>query len=230
MTELVIIRPEPGGSQSLQAARKLGVPAQLFPLFEIEALDWEAPSPEGFDGLLIGSANAIRHAGPALASVASLPAYVVGKSTGVEAENAGLELAKVGSGGLQSLLDELPETPLRLLRLAGEERMALTLPQHVTQEERVLYRAKPVPMPEHCADILQKGAMIALHSAAAARHFCAECDREELDRSTISLIALGPRISEAAGTGWGAIHIAEQPNDAALLALAASLCKAGNSR
>ena len=68
------------------------------------------------------------------------------------------------------------------------------------------------------------GALVLLHSAATARHFAEECDRLGVPRARITLAALGPRIAAAAGAGWGAVHIAPQPDEAALLQLAFDLC------
>jgi uroporphyrinogen-III synthase len=66
---------------------------------------------------------------------------------------------------------------------------------------------------------------VLLHSAATASHFAAECERLGLPRETVALAALGPRIAEAAATGWRAVHTAPRPDEAALLALASQLCQ-----
>ncbi|MBS1240071.1 MAG: uroporphyrinogen-III synthase, partial [Proteobacteria bacterium] len=62
------------------------------------------------------------------------------------------------------------------------------------------------------------------HSAEAARHFTAECDRLGLDRANIALAALGPRIAAAGGGGWREVRSAQSPREAALLALARDMC------
>jgi uroporphyrinogen-III synthase len=46
-----------------------------------------------------------------------------------------------------------------------------------------------------------------------------------LRREGIALAAISPEAAESAGSGWGAVESADQPNDAALLAIAAELCK-----
>jgi uroporphyrinogen-III synthase len=70
---------------------------------------------------------------------------------------------------------------------------------------------------------------VLLHSAATARHFAAECDRLGLARDTIDLAALGPRIADAAGSGWRAMHLAAQPDEAALLEMVFDLCQNARS-
>ena len=78
---LFAIRPEPGLSATVTAARAVGLAVHGEPLFTVRAVAWTAPDPAGVDGLLIGSANALRHGGPALEPLRGKPAYVVGEAT-----------------------------------------------------------------------------------------------------------------------------------------------------
>lgn len=221
MRPLVVIRPQPGNAATCAAARAAGLDPRGYPLFEVIAQGWAAPDPAGFDALLIGSANALRHAGPGLAALASLPALVVGEVTAAAARAAGLRVELTGSGGLQGVVDNLPAGCTRLLRLAGAERTALALPPGVTMAERVVYASMALPLPGELAELLRSGAVVALHSAAAARHFAGQCRQ----RAGIALAALAPRIAAAAGDGWDAVAVAATPDDHALLALAARMCQ-----
>lgn len=224
MIPLVVIRPEPGCAATLAAAGELGLEARGFPLFAVVPRDWEAPPADQFDALLVGSANAFRHGGAALESLRALPVRAVGEATAEAAREAGFTVERTGSGGLQLLLDKAaPGT--RLLRLSGEERVELAPPAGVSVEERVVYASEAGPMPPELAELLRNGAVVLLHSGEAARHFAAECDRLALPRNRIALAALAPRIAAAAGEGWAACAIADQPQDAALLALARQLCQ-----
>jgi uroporphyrinogen-III synthase len=65
---------------------------------------------------------------------------------------------------------------------------------------------------------------VLLHSAVAARHLAAECDRLGIPRAAIALAALGQRIAAAAGEGWRELRAAAAPRDATLLALARDMC------
>lgn len=219
---IVAIRPEPGCSATVGQGHEVGLAIAPWPLFEVRPLAWDPPQGR-IDGLLLGSANAVRHSGPALDAFHGKPAYAVGQATAVAAEAAGLQVAAVGRGGLQPLLDTL-RPPLTLLRLAGEEHVPLSRPLGVVIETRIAYRNAPLPLPEGLAETLRGGALALLHSAAAARHLAAECDRNGISRSAIALAALGPRIAEAAGAGWRACRAAGEPRDAALLALARDMC------
>lgn len=226
MIPIVVIRPQPGCDATVAAARQIGLQAHGHPLFEVECLPWDAPDARDFDALLIGSANALAHAGPALAGYAGMPAYVVGEKTAEAASAAGLRVAAIGGGGgLQGVLDEVRPPHRRLLRLAGRERIALSPPPGVTLEERLVYASVPRPMPEALAELLALPAIVLLHSGEAARHFAAQCDARGVARDALCLVAIGPRVAEAAGRGWAETAIAETPRDSAMLALARLMCQ-----
>lgn len=223
---LVTIRPQPGCSATVEAGKALGLDILGEPLSEIRPHDWGEPDPEDFDALLIGSANAIRLGGPKLAAFINLPVHAVGEATAKVAREAGFTVTHIGQGGLQGLLDELADagSKIRYLRLAGAEHVGLRNSPEVTISTQILYANAPLSMPPSLAKMLVKGGLVLLHSAAAARHFSSECERLGLDRSLISLAALGARIRKAAGAGWARSRISDSPDEAALLALAKKMC------
>lgn len=226
MTQPILcIRPEPGLSDTIAKGRERRLDIVPCPLSVIESVRWTAPDPSAFDALLIGSANVFRHGGEELAEMRALPVYAVGEATANTAREAGFPVAKTGRGGLQSVIDHAAVQPMRYLRLGGEERVPLSLPTWQSMEEIAVYRSKPLELPEDRARLLKNGACVLLHSAAAARHFTHECKRLELDKTVFTLLALGPRIAQAAGEGWAEIAIADTPTDDALLALAENMCQ-----
>lgn len=227
MMPVIVIRPEPGCSATLAAARELGLAAHGFALFTIIARNWQAPTAQAIDALLLGSANTLRCAGENLALYAGKPAYVVGGATASAAAAAGFTIAASGSGGLQDVVGAI--THKRLLRLTGEEFVKLELPPGTTLTERIVYASQAQPMPAALAEMLAAPAVVMLHSAAAARHFAAECERLGLDRGRLTLAVIGPRVAEAAGPGWRRIGAAPEPSDHALLALAMRLCQTAGS-
>ena len=222
---IVTIRPEPGASFTVATGDEEGLEVAAFPLFAVRPLPWQAPDPETVDGLLLGSANAIRHGGPELERVRALPAWCVGQATAAAARDAGFRIAAIGTGGLQQVLDGLAGQRLRLLRLSGAERVPLAAPEGVAIAESTVYETRAMPLPNALEATLRDGALVLLHSAAAARHLASEVDRLEIARGRIALAALGPRIADAAGTGWHAIRSAEMPSDEALLSLARLMCQ-----
>jgi len=221
---IIAIRPEPGCAATVAAGREAGLAVEGWPLFAVRAVKWDAPPPEAFDALLLGSANALRHGGAALEAYRGKPAFAVGEATADAARAAGLEIASIGSRGLQGLLDNERVLPPRLLRIAGAEHVPLTAPEGVTLLTRIAYESAALPLPLELAERLAKGALVLLHSAAAARHFAGECERLGVARGRVALAALGARIAIAAGPGWREVRSAEQPREAALLALAADMC------
>jgi uroporphyrinogen-III synthase len=222
------LRPEPGLAATLDKARALGLAITGCALSEIRAAVWDCPDPARYDGLLIGSANAILHGGPQLEALRDKPVYAVGEATAATARAAGFAVAMVGSGGLQGVLDAIAG-PRHLLRIAGEEHVPLSPPPGVTFDTVIAYRSLSLPLDPVAALLASGEALVLLHSAATARHFAEECERLALPRSAITLAALGPRIAAAAGAGWAAVHTAARPDEAALLALAAQLCQKGCS-
>ena len=224
MIPLVVIRPEPGCSATVEAARAAGLEAHGFAMFTLAPRVWTPPGAHEVDALIVGSEAAIRHGGEALEALRHLPLYAVGETTAQRARAAGFAVASIGSGGLQQVLETIaPGT--RLLRLAGEERVLLYPPRGVTLIERVVYASDPLPMPDALARLLTNQAVVLLHSGASARHFAAELDRLQIRREQVHLAALAPRIAEAAGPGWASCQSAATPSDAALLALARQLCQ-----
>ena len=220
---VLTIRPEPGCTATVAAGKAAGLAIEGIPLFEIRAVSWAVP-PGEFDGVLLGSANALRFGGPLVDNLVDKPAYAVGETTAAAARERGFAVVKIGQGGLQRLLDGLAGEPLRLLRLAGRENVPVVAPAGITLATEIVYETVALPAPLRFAERLAGEALVLLHSAAAARHFAAECDRLAIQRGDIRLAALSRRIAEAAGGGWAALRSAAAPNEGALLALARDMC------
>ena len=215
-TGFLAIRPEPGLSSTVTLGRELGMTITGQPLFEVRSRPWDCPDPATIDGVLIGSANAIRHGGDSLRQLTHKPVHAVGATTARVAEAAGFRVASSGSGGLQNVLDAI-SGPARLLRLAGAERIDLESPPGIAIHTAVVYETVPLPFDPAVIDRLGDYPVVLLHSASAATHFAAECDRLSLDRGLFALCALGGRIADAAGAGWRAVHIAPRPADLEML-------------
>jgi uroporphyrinogen-III synthase len=225
MLPVIVIRPEPGCARTVVAAREAGMKAHGFPLFAVRPAAWSPPDPSAIDALLIGSANALRHGGAGLEAFRGFPAHVVGAATAEAAQAAGLRVESVGEGGLQTVLDIVDPARGRLLRLAGRERVALAPPAGVTLTERLVYASEPLDFQPALTELLRAPALVLLHSGEAARHFAALVDAAGLVRKPIRIAAIGPRVSEQAGTGWAEVRAADRADDAALLALAARMCQ-----
>lgn len=220
---VLVVRPEPGLSATMAMAKDMGLNAIGYPLFEVRTCPWECPDPSTFDALLIGSANAIRHGGKGLQSLRDKPVYAVGDTTAMIAREAGFTIAETGTGGLQNVLDAIAP-PMRLLRIAGEEHVALDSGAGVNIHTVIAYKSVALELPEPLRPLHDLGLTVLLHSASAARHFDSESRRLALQRSRIQLVVIGPRVASAVGKGWRAIHVSPEPNDRAVLELARDVC------
>ncbi|MEA3081779.1 MAG: uroporphyrinogen-III synthase, partial [Sphingomonadales bacterium] len=170
----------------------------------------------GFDGLLLTSANALRFGGEGLAALRGLKVYAVGEATAEAAREAGFDVAATGDLGVGRLLGWI-EPNLKLLHACGADRHETPgVRQEIAQ--MTVYRAKAVDDPDLRA---AEGNLVLIHSPRAGQRFAELVD----DRGTISIAAISAAAAKAVGDGWKAIAVADQPNDDALLALAASLCE-----
>ena len=219
MRRLFVFRPEPAARQTVRTAEGLGLHAVSIPLFDLQAIDWTVPDASDFDAILLTSANTVRMAGEGLAALRSLPVYAVGEGTAVAARVAGLGVARVGNGGVDELLADVP-ADARLLHLCGEDRREpATAGRTITSI--AVYRAnEKTDVPE--INIL-KGQAAVVHSPRAARRLAALVP--ENARATIRLAAISKATAQAAGEGWQEVRTASIPRDAELLALAARLCE-----
>jgi uroporphyrinogen-III synthase len=215
MRRVVVLRPEPGATATVERARKLGLDAVAMPLFEIEPVAWEPPDVSRFDGLLITSANAVQQAGKRLAQLRGLPVHAVGEATAEAALDAGLTVASTGTDGVDAVLASI-NSNLRLLHLCGEERRE---PAHSLQKITAVavYRSRERPAPNigPVQDLV-----VLIHSPRAGARFA------ELvgDRGSVAIAAISPAAAQAVGSGWETVEAAATPSDDALLALAERLC------
>ena len=217
MRRLVILRPEPGAGQTLERAQQRGLEAISMPLFEVRPVDWSVPASGAFDGLLVTSANAMRHGRRHLEALRHLPAYAVGEATAEAVRSQGLEVAATGDGGVDQLLAMLP-AGLRLLHLAGEDRReARSARQAITSV--TVYRSEPVERPGDLAQLADAVALI--HSPRAGARLAELVS----DRSCTAVAAISPAAAAACGEGWERVEAAGEPTDEALLSLAERLCK-----
>lgn len=216
MIPLLILRPEPGASATAERARAMGLHPIMCPLFLVAPRAWDAPDPAQFDSLILTSANAARHAGPALVNYAALPAFTVGDATAAAARDAGLTNIVITHGDAAALFAAVEKRGLsRPLHLAGEDFTPYpALP--FTVVTRIVYAAEPVeivlPVPPYVA---------LLHSVRAAEHFAERTP----DRAAIAVVTISDQVAAAAGSGWRAIAVASEPRDMSMLALGRQLCE-----
>jgi uroporphyrinogen-III synthase len=206
----------------------MGLHASVAPLFEIEPLEWHAPEPGRFDALLFTSANGPRHAGLQLQELASLTGYCVGEATAAEARRAGVADVRVGPSDANAVLRMMVGDGIgRVLHLCGRDRLEVGDPRLEICRLATYVALARDQLAAEARDALVKGATVLLHSPRAAALFGRLVNEAGLSRSAISVAAISEAAAEAAGTGWAALGIAEQPRDQPLLEVAAKLCNKG---
>ena len=188
-------------------------------MFRIEPIAWEAPDPAILTGLLITSANAIRHGGSALDKLRELPVYAVGAATAAAARTAGFNVAEIGDGNADALLDSLPPS-LRLLHLAGEDHRNR---DRLKTDRRIVYRSVEVDDPQ-LPDL--KDLVVAVHSPRAGARLADIAG----EKYRAAIAAISADAAEACGSDWERVEAAAEPNDNCLLALAAMLCHTSRPR
>jgi uroporphyrinogen-III synthase len=221
---LIVTRPEPGNQATIARARGLGLDAHAAPLFAAHPRPWTAPDASDFDALLLTSAQAVRLAGPDFVRLASLPAHAVGAATADAARAAGLTVVQTGTTDAQRLLDAMTSKKIRrILWLCGEDRSEFDRHGAVV-EAVVCYAVDPVEPPAAWASLIAAPAVLLTHSARGAQRVA---ELVGAARGHLALVAISPAAAAAAGGGWAELAVPEQPEDAAMLALAHRLCHKG---
>lgn len=212
----MILRPEPGNSQSVARAKAKGLNAFGYPLFAIEAVDWTGPPASDFNALLLTSANAVR----GLDAYCRLPVYAVGAATAEAARSAGLIVAKEGTNGVDAFLASLE--PQKMFHPHGEDTTP-TAPNGHEITQAITYRSRAVEPATPTWDALDEAPIVLLHSQRAIMHFAALTGQQGIDRSRISLVAISQAVANLAGSGWEAVALAAFPRDDAMIDAALAL-------
>lgn len=216
---VAVLRPEPGNAATIARLRDVGLTAISLPLFEVAALPWTPPSITAFDGLILTSANALRHGGEELAALHGLPVTAVGTATAAAARARGFSIERTGDRDLQTLLADVPPHR-RLLWLCGEARTAIDHPAIALAVP--VYRAVALPVDPAAIAMLDNSVAL-LHSSRAAARLATVIDRTGIARAGMRLATISAKVANAAGIGWGEVAVADLPNDDALIATAGML-------
>lgn len=212
---LLILRPEPGASETAARALGMGLEPVVAPLFAIHGLEARPVERADYDAILLTSANGARYAPP---GVAGLPCFAVGESTAEAARRSGFRDIRVGPGDGAAAAAMIAAAGMkRVLHPCGRDHLPIEA-AGVAIERRIVYAAEPA-----AREPFDGPAVAMIHSPRAGRRF-AELAR---DRSSIVIVAISAAAAAAVGEGWSATAVAAAPRDQALLELAAKLCNTG---
>jgi uroporphyrinogen-III synthase len=218
---LIILRPEPGASQSLARALEMGLTARKCPLFKMEPMPWAVPDGSSFDALVMTSANALRLGGDALLSLQVLPVIAVGSATAAAARATGFEVVYEGDGdGNEAALAAAALGFERLLHIAGKEHRGLGQ-TGASIKTVIAYASIPLATPAMLLPLIAQPCVAMVHSARAAERLNHLAGSRQ---AHITLVAISKSVVRAAGEGWQRTFASSLPSDAAMLALARDLC------
>lgn len=210
--KLLILRPEPGASETAARARDMGLDPVVAPLFAIRSVEAGPVDAADYDAVLLTSANGARNAP---AGLAGLPCFAVGERTAEAARRAGFIDVRAGPADGAAAAAMIAAAGLRrAVHPCGRDHLPVEA-AGVAIERRVVYAAEPL-----ANETFDGPAVAMIHSPRAGRRF-AELVPE---KSSIVVAAISAAAAAAAGEGWAATAVADAPRDQALLELAAKLC------
>jgi uroporphyrinogen-III synthase len=224
---VVILRPEPGNSETRSRLEALGLTAIAMPLFAVEPVAWDPPDPAAFTAVMMTSANAARVGGRSLEMYRHLPLFAVGHATEAAAKEAGFVSVTAGESGVAHLLATFATLgPQKILHLCGEDSIN-TNTAGLQIDRRIIYRSRAtnVPLEQNFATLAHP--IVLVHSPRAGRKFAQLCDANVVPRSTSTIVAISEAAALAAGWGWEKLAIAANPRDEAMVEIAQSLAQTG---
>ncbi len=231
---VLVTRPEPGASETARRLVSAGHEAIILPLTGIVPMRPQRwPEPGACDAVALSSANALRHSDGMPAGLLALPCFAVGDHTAKIARDMGFHDVRVAEGDASSLAvlciqaltpgstvvypcgrvrkPEL-EASLRaegIAVVAVETYDTAILPPRAAEEHALISRDFP--------------AAVLFHSVLSVHAFAALVERLELRHRTVA-VCLSARIASAAREVLRAeISIAEEPNDASMIACLGSV-------
>lgn len=109
MTRMLVTRPEPDAQSTLARLAALDIAADIAPLMVRETLDVSLPPADGFQAMVLTSANAVRALQDrnVIADYAHLPVFAVGDRTALEAQAAGFHTVSSAAGAFQDLVNAI---------------------------------------------------------------------------------------------------------------------------
>lgn len=222
MRPIVILRPEPGASQTAARAGRRGLRIRRCPLFEARPVIWKEPAPDRFDALLLTSAQAARLAGPKLDLYLSLPAYAVGRATARALEKRGFAGVVAGEQDGSAIAARIArDGHRRVLHLGGTTVAPIDAGPLLI--ERIAVYTIGAKKESGLEAALEPGAVLLVHSPRAGERLAELITPDR--RGGFHLVAISAATLAACGTGWASGEAPDLPDDERMLALAARLCE-----
>jgi uroporphyrinogen-III synthase len=228
---LLVTRARPDGERTAAALRARGCDVLLGPLTEIELLAVD-PGAGRWDALVLTSPHAAHALAQNRGRWQGLPVYTVGRRTAAAARDCGIADVTSADGALGDLVALLRDRAAgtRLLYLAGADRSgdlaAGLATARIAVDTVVVYRAVQLTrLPVEVATALAAGRIdgVLHYSKRAAEAYLACAAAAGLTAPALQprQFCLSERVAVAlTAAGAGAVSVARNPDEAALIALA----------
>ncbi len=225
MKPLVILRPEPGASDTVAAARALGLDAYACPLFRVGPIAWAFDATIPYDAVFVTSANALRHGGEHLGALHGFPLLAVGAATAEAARAAGFTDIVTGESDGAALAELAAALGYHhLLHLAGDPHTQITHPPLIF-DVKITYQTIEIEELQYFFRRLERPCVTLVHSPRAGRRLAALMPLDA--RANTAIVAISEKAALAVGEGWASTSWPSLPLAAAMLDLALPLCRAG---
>ncbi|GEM_PF-1261971 len=238
MAKLLITRPEPDNRHTAKLLAAQNIQSELLPLLSFTVLDVQLPDIAGFAALAVTSANTIRalEAFDKIPSLSHLPLFAVGEKTAEAALAAGFTSVSTAGNSVESLAELIaganPSGPLfypaarnrsgnlaALLEVNNIE--VTTIPLYAMEARMNLSSGETAMLKDSSL------AGILFYSARTAQTFVELAGTCGLDiiRQTPALCLSPNAAKPLIRAGFEVIHIADAPNEQAMMALALSFTR-----
>ena len=223
MVRVLVMRPEPGASRTLNALIARGIEAVSIPLTEIEPLAFDTPHIE-FDALIITSQNAILYGASVLNTLKHVPVFAVGNRTADMLRNQGHHIHARAETAQDLLPMIVAQRPKHVVYICGQTRRPELEAGLKSNSIPVLaletYRSKP------SANIGLKLAaffnsstepVILCHAPSAVDAFMAAMEHQTLPASAQFLCMSQAILSQLPEHWQSQSRISERPDDTAMM-------------
>lgn len=240
---MLVTRPEPDASDTAARLAAIDIEPALCPLLRHETLSTSLPDADGFAGLAITSANALRALGErgALDPFRKLPAYTVGDRTARLAEEMGFSFVQSAGGSLGDLVDLLAHSGIKgpIFYPAGRDQsgdLAKSLaPFGLMVIAAQVYAMNPIDeLPAQIIGELEDSSIDAalFYSRRTAETFVrlAEGHLSRLARLELGMLCLSETVAEPlVSAHFVRVGLADYPSEEAMMALALSFSRDHNA-
>jgi uroporphyrinogen-III synthase len=221
MSCVLVTRPEPGATRTLNALSAQGFAATAIPLTEVHPLAFRSPR-DDFDGVIITSQNAIMYGAALLMQHISKPVFVVGMRT---AETMPGHNIVAWAETADNLLPEiLSHAPSRLLYICGQtrkpelEKSLAAANIHVEAVE--VYAATPTKNGASSLHIFlasTRNLVVLFHAPSAVKAFMKAATNQNLSETT-RFLCMSAAIAAELPVKWQSlVSLADRPEETAMI-------------